>query len=153
MYWLETEQNICNGIEPWPLTWKDVRKKLIDMGLPIEGDRLRQRFQRAEFVMWMTAAGRVHEKSAPANPESNGTAEVSGRLVTWMGRTLGIDSGLPANMWPLFYDAAVYVYSQSVAHQVFGLEGLSYAESVTAEDVFMVTEEKAICLVGATSHD
>ena len=69
---------------------------------------LRQR----EFQVWVAISGRVLEQSTPGNPESSGISEVSGRMITWMGRTLCADSGLPSELWPLFYDAAVYILNR-----------------------------------------
>lgn len=68
--------------------------------------------QNAAFNMWLATTGRVAEKSPPRTPSANGPAEVSGRMITWMGRTLCSDSGLPASLWPLFYDAAVYILNR-----------------------------------------
>lgn len=67
---------------------------------------------RQDFVKWLGQTGRVSEKSAPRNPETNGTIEVAGRMITWMGRTLCSDSGLPPSLWPLFYDTAVYILNR-----------------------------------------
>ena len=53
---------------------------------------LRQR----ELQVRVGISGRVLEQSGPDNPEPNGPSEVSGRMITWMGRTLCADSGLPS---------------------------------------------------------
>ena len=97
---------------PWeeiPPLAKATQYKISVMRFKTDDDPV---FRKSESVMWMTVTGCVHEKSAPANPESNGPAEVPGRMVTWMGQTLGVDSGLLANMWPLFYDAVAYILNR-----------------------------------------
>ena len=67
---------------------------------------------RVEFRIWLAQSGRVHEQSPPYTHEANGTSEVAGRLITWMGRTLFVDSGLPRNLWPLIYDASAYILNR-----------------------------------------
>ena len=45
--WLEKGDYTQKGIEQWLLAWKDMSQKLVDKGMPIEADRLRQKFQLA----------------------------------------------------------------------------------------------------------
>ena len=45
--WLTRGDYFNKGIESWILSWKDMAKKLIDMGMPLEADRLQQKFQKA----------------------------------------------------------------------------------------------------------
>ena len=44
--WLEKADCFQNGVGQWILSWKDMGKKLSDVGMPIEADRLRQKFQK-----------------------------------------------------------------------------------------------------------
>ena len=61
--WLERADYFQKGIEHWLLTWKDVYKKLIDMGLPIEGDRLRQRLKKTNARIAPETSTFLHPKS------------------------------------------------------------------------------------------
>lgn len=64
------------------------------------------------FIMWLASTGRLHERSVPGAHNMNGPAEVSGRMITWMGRTLKVDSGLPPELWPLMYDTSIYIINR-----------------------------------------
>ena len=47
MEWLEKADYFQKGVESWILTWKDLAKKLDDMGITIAADRPWVRFQKA----------------------------------------------------------------------------------------------------------
>jgi hypothetical protein len=74
-------------------------------------------FQVEQFKQAAAKGGITIETSPPATPEQNGHAERSGGVLTEKARRLGIESGMPENLWPEFIDHAVQILNRTPVAQ------------------------------------
>ena len=66
-----------------------------------------------EWKRWIEDHGYIHHTMPPYTHEPNGGIERSGGVMKVKAIALQLTSALPADLWPEYWAAAVYIYNRS----------------------------------------
>ena len=74
--------------------------------------------EKAEFGDWLRKEGYIYETTAPYSPSQNGPAERAGGVIIRKARAMRIEAKLPENLWPEFFNTAVYITNRTPTKQL-----------------------------------
>lgn len=70
-------------------------------------------FLKEEMAKWIKEEGKYSEPTAPYRPDQNGLAERANRTVIERMRAIFIETNLPKSLWPLVFDATLYIKNRT----------------------------------------
>jgi hypothetical protein len=82
--------------------------------------------EKAEFGNWLREEGFIYETTAPYSPSQNGPVERAGGVIIRKGRAMRIEAKIPENLWPEFFNTAVYITNRTPTKQLGWLTTRSF---------------------------